>query len=252
MDTSTTEKPPVGPVPFGLERRKEAQQILQLMLKTVQERPYLGNFHVPDAVPVFLVTKNPEDAGRKYQESLFAACRHWGADVQSLAGLDMAEEPGDLQPERLMIVAQMHVPKGRSDYDVQASHMMEACAEVVRTLLAAAIIHAADDAQADPDDKAVVRCRALDVASRINPDTSELQTVCRFTGDVVRRKDQTRSYLLGTEAGQRPFIFDYTLPLAEFGYGPKRIHWLDRRSPGHNLHEQVAAANEAEVRQVMQ
>jgi hypothetical protein len=246
---------PAEALSFGAERRQEAQLILQVMMQTMTARPYRGTFHVADAVPVFLVAKKPEDAGRKYAESLFAACRHWGAtvvgngDVLLLGfGTDASEELQVTAPfERVMISSQMPFSDNR-DPDIQASHMMEGCAEVVRVLLAGAIINATADADGDEFDRVIVRCRSLDVVVRENLELGELQAVCRFMGNVVRAKRPGSSYLMGSEAGQAPFNFDWSIPLVECFYGPQRMHWLDQRSPGHLMGEQVVAANEAQQR----
>lgn len=219
---------------FGAARRQEAQKILQLLMRTVHTKPYHGVFQVA-GMPIFIANAGNQAAQRFLSDGICAACAAWGAEVLRGAGEEaaaMEEAPAEV----VVIAANMPLTADRYG---QESQMSSACAEIVRVLLAGAIIAAKDDCT-EGDKVIAIFEEPPTYTNEISVADGDLTVLLRTSVKVIRKKAPERSYLLGNEiGGDKEHKLAWAIPLVDLFYGPKRLRWLDMRSPGHIEQEQM-------------
>jgi hypothetical protein len=183
--------------------------ILQLMMLTVQRDPFKGTFMVPGAMPLALVGAFDP---KTYTDCIVASCKAWGAEMGK----------ADVPHETVTLAAMMPLTNNPD----QPRNMVEALAEIMRVMLAGAIILAKEELE--KDDAVIV----------------DFKTPPNFQNNVTPSSETApdRSYLLGHFVGdERPRSLKWAIPLVDMFYGPNRIRWLDQRSLGHLLHEHIQA-----------
>lgn len=220
-------------VDFGKDRRAEAQAIMQIMMRTVLEKPYRGQFQVPN-MPIYIAESDVEGTRRFFSNAICAACTAWGAEV--LRGAE-SDSPDDEAPcEDIVIAADIPIQINVLPV-AQERAMIEACAEVIRVLLVGPIIAAKEDFAP------IVVFDGMPVFDgQVNLKDSALTVTARASVKVITEENPGRSYVLGNEVGQAIRKLAWPMPIVELFYGPNRLRWLDLRSPGHFVHEQVAVA----------
>ena len=223
---------------FAAERIQDAHLALRYMVTRMLREPFAGTFQIQGGWPAFIAGSPVEARGRQYDEAMQAAWRAWGAEVGPAA---LGYEP--LVPyESIFVAARMPASKVR-DAQEQIDGMLEACAEVVRVMICGAIIAAKDGGHL----VVVVPQGPFECIAQTLFEADAVQAAARARVVVLRAAagnnvDVSRSYVLGSEAGKPRRQFRWAFPVAELVYGDQRPRWLDQRSPGHLLEEQIVVA----------
>lgn len=202
------------------ERREDAEAALRFLAMAAQ-RAYAGTLVVP-GIPVVLAGATVEMLSRAYGEAVVTASQHWGAELLTI--------PGDYAHDTAQVVAT--ITDALADL-TKPETVIESCAEVLRVLVCGAIIAAKDDCKDDDSVLIAVR-RAPHFLVMPHFETDSVFVAGRMRVSVARKAEPLRSYLLGGN-----MQLDYRLPDARMFAGAGRLRFLDQRSPGHLVHEEL-------------
>lgn len=237
----------------GAQRRQEAEQTVQALSNMALSQPYRGTFLVPGA-PVVLFGADAPMINRAFAESVIWCCQHWGAEViepskiyddsapfSSLGLAKTNQEPPPPPPvvlharqDILQIVATI-----TEDIEQKCTPhtVMEAVAETMRVLLAGAIITAKDDLTEDDEVRVHFRTGPR---FEIFPDVDDntIYVAGRARLGVTRKANPALSYLLGSNPSESQTL-NIKLPNPRLFCGVDRLRFLDLRSPGHLIEEEL-------------
>lgn len=211
----------------GAQRRQEAEQTLHAMANLALSQPYRGTFLVP-GMPVVLIGATPKMTSDAFAGGIAAACQHWGAVIPAAGD---SERQG---LDTLQVVAA--ITDDIAD-DCDPRTVMEALAETMRVLLAGAIITAKDDFA--EDDEVLVHFRT-GPRFEIFPDVENntIYVAGRARLGVTRKANPALSYLLGSNPSESQTL-NIKLPNPRLFCGVDRLRFLDLRSPGHLVEEEL-------------
>ena len=215
---------------FGQSRRGEAQLALMSVLGRIEKQPYAGS-RLPEG-EVLVEFDSAEQAAAYYAVALVEHLQGLGAEIlyADAGGAAM----GNYAPFETLLI-HGSVPGSALQHGRKAAaQVVEAAAEVVRVLLATAVVAAAEECEDDEGVVVLFRC-APELGAKVDFETLKSTGLCRVRCLVHCSREPRVSYLLGSSYGmpKGPQIA-YEFPLVEQIYGPNRLRWLDLRSPGYD------------------
>lgn len=226
----TPEKP--GEIDFGQERRQDAQLVMRSVLGRIEKERFSGSRRRADQVAVEF--DDATAAGRYYTGELLQYLSDLGADVLPTPERDLVDGGmANHAPWETVLIAGT-IPAGvLIGQEKSVGQIMEACAELVRVLLAQACVAAGEDC--DEGERIIVRLKAApEVSGTINLKTGIMAAAARISCIVHTSHEPRVSYLLGTAYGEpKARTLNWQFPLVEQMYGPDRLRWRDLRSPDY-------------------
>lgn len=203
---------------FGQMRRQDQMMALGMVMKRIETDPFTGQRLGAGELAV------------EFDDADLAATHFKGALMGYLAmlGADVAEEaPGAVD---LVVIAGVVPANALLGGRKVAAQIVESCAEVLRILLAEAVVTASEDAGGTEGAAVRVLISSLELGGKVNFEAQTMAGMVRFRGAVHAWDEPRVSYVLGATA-ERPYQLAWEFPLVEQVYGQNRLRWRDLRSP---------------------
>lgn len=213
---------------WGQQRRAEAQLAMQMTLRRLDREPFAGARMREGQIAVEFA--DTVAAAVRLEDELAQYVQDLGANVV-LAGDAQAGEVVNYAPWDTVIIAGAVPAQASLSGPKACCQIMEACAEVVRVLLATAIVAAYEEAETG--EGVVVRLHSRpEVGGKVNLQTGVSAGLARVRCVVHTEREPRASYLLGTSYGEpKGHKLEWAFPMVEQIYGENRLRWRDLRSP---------------------
>lgn len=214
-----------GELDFGQSRRLEAQIAMRYVLDRLEKVPFTGSRLIEgQVVPEF---ESAEDAATYYRGALDVYLRGLGAEITEARVLY-----GDTHApfEDVLIYGKVPGVAVTAARKVSAQ-IVEACAEMLRVLIATAVVAAAEDCQ--DEEGVMVFFRQVEFGGKVDFEHDRLVGLGRMRVLVYTSHEPRASYLLGGVHGGPGTSLQWEFPFVEHVYGPNRLRWRDLRSPDY-------------------